>query len=265
METHLPTFAHEVGDIGNSSIFRSVTFSGSNSPVHVQVRLLRREFARTIVQANISQFRQEWCTSRLPMDLLKGILTSLNVLTFKPPMGSSKQMSTWKMTLLVIVHLFGCVPVMGKCLIPIASSMLTVSQRSIESVVNLFSSGTNRSGGNFELQVAGSRTPISVDIPVSPFDSVIRVFGSTSNAPISARLPNTFVGKFSLHSSGSPPSIAFNSSVPDSTHNNHGRTLDVRNGNRAELVGAVHSVPSRAAGIGMIDLEAFNGASHLAL
>jgi len=99
----------------------------------------------------------------------------------------------------------------------------------------------SNSGGAFNVTTTTSNGPLTVNFPVSPFDSKLTLGAKTSNGPVSVSLNPAYEGTFNLHSSSSFRAQGnVNKEVADPSGKDRKRNVVINNIGRGSLFGSVN-------------------------
>ncbi|OBZ77938.1 54S ribosomal protein L16, mitochondrial [Grifola frondosa] len=211
LETDLPIFVHQIGDIGDSVLFKSLSLRTTNVPI--VVGSLAAEYAE--LSTTNGNIQGSFNTS-----------TTLELITSNGAIHAS-------------VGLFSRDDGM------VTRLLMKTSNGKIDSSVNLVSSSENGTGGAFQVGAYTSNAPISITHPSAPVDSVLHLEARTSNSPAIITMHKTFEGSFSLTSSPFiPPSVEAGDVVEDPAHRGRRRSVDVHTIRRGQVEGRVAWLPS---------------------
>ncbi|OCH89402.1 hypothetical protein OBBRIDRAFT_732671 [Obba rivulosa] len=168
METDLPYFSHDVGDIGDTVFFNTVSIASKSAPIFVHSLSAERASISTYDAWVVGSFES---SSSLKIEGHGSTITA-NVTLLNDDSGVPTEL------------------------------YLQDGSESIEARINLTSTSDTRTGGSFKVdaRTSGSK-PINITFPYAPIDSKIHVDARTWGAPVEVRAHETFEGTWSTRSS----------------------------------------------------------------
>ncbi|THG98947.1 hypothetical protein EW026_g3322 [Hermanssonia centrifuga] len=230
LETHLPNFRHEVGNLSKTIDFGSISLQSSNQPIIVHSLLAQRLNMKTSNGA------------------IQGIFTSL-----------SADLRSSNGPILADVKLLNG----GDG----ASTLdLQTSNGEITAKVSLVSQAQHATGGIFRVAAKTSNGELDVSFPTAPHNSVLHLDTQTSNAPSTVSLHKTFEGEFRLQTSPRKAMVFYDQSATDPTGNRRTRSVNYVQDRRGGVSGnAVWTPRVGAQTLGSIVMKTSNADLQLVL
>jgi len=225
--TDLPNFSHQIGQLGESVHFQTISLKGSNK--FIAVESLAAETA-------------ELDTSNGPIHGTFNTSSSLYLFTSN-------------------AHVKVDVGLQNNDVNRATHLTIKTSNAWIHSDVSLLSSNTT--GGCYDINTETSNGVLEVQFPISPVDSTLRLEARTANAPATVVLHSAYEGAFSIHSSIFSPTLEEHP-VEDPSGQRRRRIVERSRVGSGYLEGRVRYDPS-GSGASSVDVRTSNAWAVLKL
>jgi len=175
LETDLPTFVHQVGDLQQSFDFDMVTLSAPKSPIHVESIYGKYVFAHASNNPITGKFN---ATRQIRLANYNGAIDAEISMENSGYESSSVSLETFN--------------------------------DYVKSEISLFTYSKENIGGSFQVLVMSQNAPLQITFPTAPIKSSLYFNAQTSNSPIQATLPLSYEGSFTLRSNELPEPLKHN-------------------------------------------------------
>ncbi|KAL0955720.1 hypothetical protein HGRIS_001938 [Hohenbuehelia grisea] len=222
LSTDLPLYSHRVGHLEDHVLFKNISFHTSNMPIGIE----------SLFAANASMH-----TSNSPISGSFNTSSSLTLSTSNSPIRVDVGLSNEDKK---------------------ATSLnMKTSNSGIHASVSLLKeSGSENSGGSYDVTGVTSNSEVVFDFPASPIDSVLHLKGKTSNGNAIATLNPAYEGAFYLKTTLFRPEVQ-RTGATDPSGRERRRSVEYSTYQRGLVQGRVKWAGSHAAG-GSVELQTSN-------
>ncbi|KAF8627774.1 hypothetical protein AX17_006139 [Amanita inopinata Kibby_2008] len=269
LETDMPNFSHEVGELGETTFFKNISLQGQNGRIAIGSLFADRGQLKTTnghITGHVTTLGPFSASSS--NGAVGGVFTakgSLSLKTSNSPIRAQVFINTGDEASanleMITTNGYAIIALYYAYQLALTLGLLSPIQSDISLNQPQDQDQERSNGGDFNVIATTSNSPLRLTFPFAPLDSKLTLHAKTRNSPLQVSLHPTYEGGFKVSSTNFRPSVVVKPGIDDPA--GEGRERDVRISDQRNQVSGSVSWSGEGKQRGNVDVATTNSPAVL--